>query len=254
MELIRNGVRLAFDKAGEGDKSFIFIHGIGTNRQFFSSEFKYFCQQGQVLNIDLRGHGESDKPEQIYTMEEYAEDVFWLCEQTKIKNPIVIGHSMGGNIALELNSQFPKFLSAIVLLDTSIFFPEARSLYLSRRIEGFKNNCPAEIKAIIEMSRLPKIIANTLFDTPQYVWCTSIEKMIEWDEKKAEGCVRNCHIPILYIEGPEIVVDFSRFEAYYPNQLMRGKVVGSGHFLNVEVPEQVNSMIDRFNFICEKKL
>lgn len=258
MELKRNGIRLAFDKGGKGEKAFLFIHGVGTNRQFLSPQFEYFCQKGQALNVDLRGHGQSDKPEQIYTMEGYAEDLAWLCEQLKIKKATVIAHSMGGNIALELHSRFPNLLSSIVLLDTNLFFPESALLFLSGRLEALKNNFAVALEEIVKMRCLPtdthqELVKRAFFATPQYVWCSSLEKMMEWDKKNAEKCVRNCHIPVLYIEGPKLVMDLSRFEACYPAQLIRGKVVGSGHFLTLEVPEQVNPMIDRFNFISEHK-
>lgn len=252
MNLKRNGIQLAFDKRGKGSKSFLFIHGVGTNRQFLAPQFDYFSQKGCAVNLDLRGHGASDKPLDLpYTMEEYARDIAWLSSELKLDQITVVAHSMGGNIALELHAQFPKLLSSIVLLDTNLFFPEAARTFLTGRLAALKSNFSVALEEIISMRCLPTDshkdeVRKAFFATPQHVWCSSLENMIAWDQKKAETIVQSCNIPILYIEGPKLVMDLSKFEACYSKQLFRGKVVGSGHFLTLEVPEQVHAMIDRF--------
>jgi pimeloyl-ACP methyl ester carboxylesterase len=68
----------------------------------FQPQIETFRKRHRVVAVDLRGHGQSDKPEQAYTMRGFADDLVWLCREVRIERPVVIGHSMGGVIALTL--------------------------------------------------------------------------------------------------------------------------------------------------------
>ena len=74
---------------------------LGGDRTHFAPQMDYFARQGRALNAELRGHGESDKPQQEYSIEGSAEDLVWLCAQQQITKAVIVGQSMGGNIALE---------------------------------------------------------------------------------------------------------------------------------------------------------
>jgi len=258
MKLAREGIQLFYELSGEGENAFIFIHGAGTNHFFLSEEAKHFSKKGRVLTVDLRGHGQSDKPDQPYTIEGYAEDIAHLCAQVGIQNAIVIGHSMGGNIALQLNHRFPKLVSALILLDTFLLIQEKQSTFLRGRIELLKTDFAKALDQIALSTLATEIyrdkVRKELSKTPQHVWVSSLENMLEWDQKKAQECIHHCSVPVLYIEGPKLVLDLPRFETYYSAALIRGKIVGAGHFFPLEVPEQVNAMIDRFiSLYVEKK-
>ncbi len=84
----------------------------------------------------------------------------------------------------------------------------------------------------------------SLLSTPQYVWASAFEHMIAWDNQVAAR-LKHCKLPMLYIEAAKPLVDIEALHNLCP-QLIRGKVVGSGHSLTLEVPDQVNAMIDKF--------
>jgi pimeloyl-ACP methyl ester carboxylesterase len=123
MKLARDGIELSFDVAGTGSPQFLFVHGLGGNRTHFTPQMEYFFRQGRTLNAELRGHGESDKPKQQYSIEGFAEDLVWLCAQQQITQPVIVGQSMGGNMALEIAARYPDFPAALVLLDSGVLFP-----------------------------------------------------------------------------------------------------------------------------------
>jgi pimeloyl-ACP methyl ester carboxylesterase len=75
--------------------------------------------------VDLRGHGESDAPHQDYTMAVFADDLAWLCTELALMRPIVVGHSMGGNVALELAARYPGLPSSLVMIDSVVLPPRA---------------------------------------------------------------------------------------------------------------------------------
>ena len=77
---------------------------------------------------------------------------------------------------------------------------------------------------------------------PQQVVVSTWDGMFAWDSAAAAAA---CKVPALYIDTGTPNADLQRFHELCP-QLVIGKTVGSGHFLELEVPEQVNAMIERF--------
>jgi pimeloyl-ACP methyl ester carboxylesterase len=78
-----------------------------------------------VVAVDLRGHGQSDRPQLEYTLELFAGDIAAICGDLKLEHLILVGHSMGGTIALEVATRYPDLLSGIVLIDT-VLQPDAK--------------------------------------------------------------------------------------------------------------------------------
>ena len=78
MRLARDGIQLSFEIAGAGQPAFLFVHGLGGDRTHFTPQMEYFAHKGRALNAELRGHGESDKPKQAYSIEGFAEDLHVL--------------------------------------------------------------------------------------------------------------------------------------------------------------------------------
>src|SRR6266540_4902617 len=95
--LVRDGVTLAFEQAGSGDPPLLLVHCWCCDHSFLEPQFQHFKERHRVISVDLRGHGESDKPQQEYTLAGFAEDLVWLCGQLNVQKPVAIGHSMGGN-------------------------------------------------------------------------------------------------------------------------------------------------------------
>jgi pimeloyl-ACP methyl ester carboxylesterase len=83
-------------------------------------QFEHFGRNHRVVSVDLRGHGESDKPQQEYTPAGFADDLAWICGQLRVEKPVVVGHSMGGHVAFELTRQHPDLPAAIVAVDSAI--------------------------------------------------------------------------------------------------------------------------------------
>ena len=139
MKLARDGIQLSFEIAGVGQPEFLFVHGLGGNRMHFTPQMDYFGRKGRVLNAELRGHGESDKPKQEYSIEGFAEDLVWLCTRLNIKKPVIIGQSMGGNMALEIAARYLDFPAGLVLLDSGVLFPESAGTVFAGYLEGLRS-------------------------------------------------------------------------------------------------------------------
>ncbi|MGH7343023.1 MAG: alpha/beta fold hydrolase, partial [Candidatus Rokuibacteriota bacterium] len=123
-----NGVKLAYDERGSGSPAFIFIHGWTCNRSFFAPQVEHFAKKHRVVSIDLRGHGESDKPQGSYPISAYAADAAHVISELKLGKVIAVGHSMGGITVLQLGASHPDRVAGIVMVDPAplTFPPELR--------------------------------------------------------------------------------------------------------------------------------
>lgn len=155
----------------------------------------------------------SDKPQQSYTMQAFADDLAWLCERLGLAKPVVIGHSMGGIVAFDLAARYPALPSAVVMLDAAVVLPSATRAAIPQFLEKLRGSDYREV-------------------------------LRDYDAATAAGSLA---VPGLYIAADELQPrsDMARFHEMFP-QTLYGKTVGSGHFCQLEVPDQVNAMIERF--------
>jgi len=244
-------IELYFEKAGLGNPPFIFIHGGGADSSHLAPQFHFFARRGTAINLDLRGYGKSDRPAKYGTIAQYADDVVYLCQELKLTSPIIVGHSMGGMVAVELAAKHPMLPAAIVLISSGVLFPKAALEDEEKVLRGLRSvTYRTAIQALIDQICLPSDrfkahVEDTFFAIPQEQWVAHFEAMFAWDKVSAAR-VAACKLPVLYIEDSGgCYSDLPRFSRLCP-QLVIGKTVGSGHFPTLEIPEQVNSMIERF--------
>ena len=87
-----NDISIAVKEKGTG-RGMILIHGIFATKEIMNPLFDHYKKDYHVISYDLRGHGESDKPEKI-TLDDHADDLKALIEYFNLEKPIVIGLSM----------------------------------------------------------------------------------------------------------------------------------------------------------------
>ncbi len=109
--------RLYYEVRGEG-QPVVFIHGWSVNRHFFKKQVPAFAEKYQVVTYDLRGHGDSDRPEKGLYLSRFAQDLHELIEYLGLKNVVLVAWSMGVQIVWDYISQFGcANLAKIVLID-----------------------------------------------------------------------------------------------------------------------------------------
>ncbi|MEV0946402.1 alpha/beta hydrolase [Rhodococcus sp. NPDC049939] len=110
-----HGYRRAFRMAGEGP-AILLLHGIGDNSSTWTEIIPHLAKNHTVIAPDLLGHGRSDKPRADYSVAAYANGVRDLLSTLSIDHVTVIGHSLGGGVAMQFAYQFPHMVERLVLV------------------------------------------------------------------------------------------------------------------------------------------
>ncbi len=110
-----HGYKRAFRIAGSGP-AVLLIHGIGDNSMAWEPVHSRLARRFTVIAPDLLGHGQSDKPRADYSVAAYANGMRDLLSVLDIDQVTVIGHSLGGGVAMQFAYQFPQFVERLVLV------------------------------------------------------------------------------------------------------------------------------------------
>ena len=109
------GTELAYVDMGEGPQTLVLIHGLGSYMPAWSNNLAPLAADARVIALDLPGYGRSDKPNAPYSMRYFVAKVRGLLETLEVENPVLVGHSMGGQIALTYALMYPDEVHALVL-------------------------------------------------------------------------------------------------------------------------------------------
>ena len=107
----------------------VFLHGWGGNASaflFVAERLKSFCRS---IVVDFNGFGDTPEPDRPYSVGDYAGEVLSLLEKEGVKKAIIVGHSFGGRVALEIAGKFPDAVSGLVLVDSAGLKPRRKPSY-----------------------------------------------------------------------------------------------------------------------------
>ena len=110
-----HGYRRAFRIAGSGPV-ILLIHGIGDNSMAWAPVHSRLARRFTVIAPDLLGHGQSDKPRADYSVAAYANGMRDLLSVLDIDQVTVVGHSLGGGVAMQFAYQFPQMVERLILV------------------------------------------------------------------------------------------------------------------------------------------
>jgi 2-succinyl-6-hydroxy-2,4-cyclohexadiene-1-carboxylate synthase len=115
-----DGVALEVVEQGTGP-ALVLVHGFGGAKEDFSDQVDDLARDHRVVTLDLRGHGESDGPEDParYSLDRFAADLGNVCDALDIDACRLLGHSMGGMVVRRFVLAAPQRVDALILMDTS---------------------------------------------------------------------------------------------------------------------------------------
>lgn len=213
MMTLVNGFKMAYKDEGKGSP-LLFIHGFPLNRGSWSKQVEGLSASHRVIVPDLSGFGASEAGQGLMSMNRFAEDLFTLCLQLKTGPVTVIGHSMGGYIALAFEKAYPLFLNGLVLVSTKAG-ADTPDAAMARRdtakkvlAEGIGSVVTAMAPKMLAATNTDRAMAQAVLDI---MWSASprgVENallgMAERSDERAN--LKNIRIPTLVITGTDDTV------------------------------------------------
>ena len=114
-EVMVDGIRIHYAEAGSGP-ALVLLHGLSATHANWEYTLAAFAHRWRVIAPDLPGHGRSEKPDAPYTVDFHAGMVRSLGRALGVDEAVVIGNSLGGQIAAEIALSYPSWARALVLV------------------------------------------------------------------------------------------------------------------------------------------
>ncbi|MDQ6662503.1 MAG: alpha/beta hydrolase [Chloroflexota bacterium] len=121
--IIADDITLHIVQWGEQGPPVVCVHGLTANAFYFQALADNLASDHRVIAYDLRGRGDSDRPEQGYSVPIHAADLAGLINELNLEHPVLVGHSLGAMIALYFAAHYPDKISKLVLVDAGAPLP-----------------------------------------------------------------------------------------------------------------------------------
>ncbi len=193
-------------KSGKGSPVML-VHGYGENKQVWSAILKHLPKKFQYLMPDLPGFGEQEVVDPV-SMSYFADYLNNILIREKIKKVCLLGHSMGGYIAMAFAEKYPEKLNAIGLLHSHVFADTPEQIPARKKAiefiqrNGASNYLKDFVKNLFAGATNKKIIERhlkTIAETPPKGLTSSLQAMIERNDTSAT--LKNVDFPVLFIFG-----------------------------------------------------
>lgn len=211
--LFHKNSKIAYSDWGKGT-AVVLLHGYLENKEMWNPFISELSKKNRIITIDLLGHGQTDSLGYVHSMEDQADIVHAVLHELKIRKGILVGHSMGGYVALAFAELYPDFMKGLVLLNsTSKADSDERKKNRDRAIKAVKEN----YEIFVRMS-----IANLFSEDNREKLFTEIERV------KQEALKTPLQGIVAALEGMkirkdrEVILNF----APYPMLLVLGKKDG----------------------------
>ena len=251
-----NGAKIHYQSYGQGSEAFVLVHGWSSNLTAWSYQIPDLAKRARVVALDLPGHGQSDKPQLVYTMDHFAAAVDAVMKDAKVERAVLLGHSMGTPVVRQFYRKYPKKTLAIVIVDGALrpFGDKAMrdqftSAIKSPTYKEFAAPMFAQMAGLLSTEDLDRVQAS-FANTPQYVLVSAMESMYD-DALYANDKI---NVPVLAIlaKGPFWPADTEQFLKGLAPDLEFVMWEGVDHFLHLEKKKEFNDAV--VAFVDKKKL
>ncbi|HET6731570.1 alpha/beta fold hydrolase [Mycobacterium sp.] len=268
-----HGYRRAYRVAGSGP-TILLIHGIGDNSTTWSTVQSKLAQRFTVIAPDLLGHGKSDKPRADYSVAAYANGMRDLLSVLDIDRVTVVGHSLGGGVAMQFAYQFPQLVDRLILVGAGgvtkdvNFALRVASLPMGSEALAFLR-LPLVLPALQVVGRMAggvigstglgrdlpdvlRILADLPEPTASSAFARTLRAVVDWRGQVVtmlDRCYLTQSVPVQLIWGSHdsvIPVSHARMaHAAMPGSLLE-IFEGSGHFPFHDDPDRFVEVVERF--------
>ena len=220
---------MAYADSGGSGSTLLFLHGTGCDSTDWLSVIDNLPQNYQSITVDFRGHGKSSVPTEPFTLQDLAFDVIHLINSLGLQELILIGHSLGGMVAMEAAKHCPQ-ITRLILLEGWTSLSSASRTFDDGRFYGSLSDT--------QINKIKHKSEEALRRFNPDVWRSFWSSVKEFD---GYSYLKNTSIPILEVFGEMGKNDFTEQKLRIPPNpnIQVIWVPNAGHYLPHECPGAV---------------
>lgn len=240
-----DGVEISYTVESAGDTTLVFVHGWMCDRTYWSEQVPALKGTYGVVGLDLAGHGLSGSDRAEWSLPAFGEDVRSVVEHLGLEKVVVVGHSMGGPVALEAARLMPGRVLGVVGVDTLIdadlkWNDEQWEAFIRPMEEDFGKACDGFVRGMFpadpESELANRISASMCMPEHEAIGVALMKTYKDYDQGAALSAAG---VPIRCINAPLWPTSVENNRKYAPD-FDAVIVEGVGHFLHMEKPEEFN--------------
>jgi pimeloyl-ACP methyl ester carboxylesterase len=245
------GNRIHYATAGRGEHTLVFVHGWACHLGFWREQVAALADKARLVLIDLPGHGQSDKPETVYTMDFFAEAVLAVLRDAKVEKATLIGHSMGGAVICRVHHHAPEKVAALVSVDGLLCRlsgtpAEGRALVGPFATPHYREHAVGFIRSLFPFPGakvLCEQVTAEMLKTPQHVMLGGMLAMVSPDQP--DWILPRVNAPVLVINARSDWwnADYENYVRSLSSQTDYRVMEGVSHFLMLERPAAFNALL-----------
>lgn len=240
-------MNLNVEEYGTG-QPIVFIHGVGGSSQYWYFQREYLKNRMKVILIDLPGHGRSTG-NGITSIEEGRDAVLNVILKKGIRQPYIVGHSMGGGIALSLATTQPELFKGLALICTG-----AKLRVLPAILDGVMKDKETIVRMIMMEYAFSKKAPQKMKENGFRDMMNSSAEVIyqgfmACHRFSAVGSLNRISHPVLIIAGRDDLLTPPSYSEYLHREIKGSDLVivdDAGHMVMIEQPDAVNRALENF--------
>lgn len=245
----QDGFNIHYKISGTKSTAIVFVHGWLGNAEWWNSQLEYFKDNYTVVQIDLPGHGKSEKGRVNWSSTQYANDIKNVVEQIDCNNVILVGHSMSGAYVLEA-SLIIKQVKLVALVDTLknmdklMDYEQANDLLFKSYRQDFSNAVLHFLPTFLFSGESPINIKEQLqsefLKNDADFAVKSIEPLYKMNIR---GIAKQIQVPVRAINSNFTPTDVDSVRKYI-NDFDYSTISNSGHYPMLEKPNDFNFVLN----------
>lgn len=242
-----DGVPIRYDDEGAGTPVLVFVHGWSCDRRYWREQVEPLAATHRVVALDLAGHGESGSDRTDWTMHAFGEDVAAVVRQLRLREVVLIGHSMGGDVIVDAAALLRDRVRGLVWVDVYDGLDDPVSdEAIASFCAALRDDFPTAVTAFVRSMFLPgadpallEWVSTDMAAAPADIAVRVAEHSIA-NGRAIAGLLRDLRLPVVAINSGWLPPDVESLSRHGVQVLTMPDV---GHFAMLEAPGRFNELL-----------